>query len=100
MGRETFHTRPDKSHLVIVDSESEAEAMLTLKDLDGKPFPVSPDTQLNTRTGTVLIPNEICPDGFSWSDCSPELIELIQTNMISLMCPALPLILVAVTNIQ
>ena len=33
--------------------------MLTLKDLDGKPFPVSPDTQLNTRTGTVLIPNEI-----------------------------------------
>ena len=36
-----------------------------------------PDTQLNTCTGTVLIPNEIWPDGISWSDCSPELTELI-----------------------
>ena len=51
--------------------------MLTLKDLDGKPFPVSSDTQLNTRTGTILIPNEICPDGVSWSDRSPDLSELI-----------------------
>ena len=48
--------------------------MLTLKDLDGKPFPVSPDTQLNTHTDTVLIPNETCPDGVGWSDCSPDLI--------------------------
>ena len=51
--------------------------MLTLKDLDGKPFPVCPDTRLNTPTGTVLIPNEICPDGVSWSDCSPDLSKLI-----------------------
>ena len=73
----TFHTRSDRSCLVIVDSESEAEAMFTLKDLDGEPFPVSPDTQLNTRTGTILIPNEICPDSISWSDCFPDLFELI-----------------------
>ena len=33
---------------------------------------LSPDTQLNTPTGTVPIPNEICPD----SDCS-DLSELI-----------------------
>ena len=77
MERVTYHTRPDRSCLVIVDSESETEAMLTLKDLDGKPFLVCPDTQLNTRTGTVLIPNEICPDGVSWSDCSPDLSEMI-----------------------
>ena len=70
------HTRPDKSRLVIVDSEFEAEAMLTLKDFDEKPFPVSPDIQLNTP-GTILFPNEICPDGVSWSDCSPDLSELI-----------------------
>ena len=44
--------------LVIVDSESEAEAMLTLNDLDGQSIPVFSDTQLNTET--VLIPNEIC----------------------------------------
>ena len=31
----------------------------------------------NTLTGTVPIPNEICPDGVSWSDCSPDLFELI-----------------------
>ena len=59
---------PGRSCLVIVDSESEAEAVLTLGDLDGKPFPVSPDTQFNTHTGAVLVPNEICPDGISWSD--------------------------------
>ena len=37
----------------------------------------SPDTQLSTHTGTVLIPNEIRPDGISWSDCPPDLSELI-----------------------
>ena len=51
--------------------------MLTLKDLDEKPFPVSPDNQLNTRTGTVLIPNEIWPDGISLPDCSSAPFELI-----------------------
>ena len=54
MGRVTFHTRPDKSHLVIVDTESKAEAMLILTDLDAKPFPVSPDTQPNTHTSLRL----------------------------------------------
>ena len=73
MGKITFHTRPEISRLVIVDSESQAEDMLTLKDLDGKPFPVFPDTQLNTRTGTILIPNEICQVDVSW----PYLSELI-----------------------
>ena len=56
MGQVTFLTRPDRSCLVIVDLESQAEAMLTLKNLDGKPFPVSSDSQLNTPTDTVLIP--------------------------------------------
>ena len=51
--------------------------MLTLKDLDEKPFPVSSDTQLNTCTGTVLIPHEICTVSISWLDCSSDLIELI-----------------------
>ena len=46
-------------------------------NLDGKPFPVSSDIQLNTRTGTVLIPNEVCPVGVSWPDCSCDLLELI-----------------------
>ena len=54
--------------------------MLTLKELDGKPFPVSSDTQLNTHTGTVLIPHEICPVGVSWPDYSTELFELIADN--------------------
>ena len=49
------------SHLVIVDSESQDEAMFTLKDLDGKPYRVSPDTQLNTCIGAVLLPHEIFP---------------------------------------
>ena len=39
VGRLTFHTRHDRSQLVIVDSESQAKAMLTLKDFDGKTFP-------------------------------------------------------------
>ena len=77
MGRVTFHTRPDRSRLVIVDTESQAEAMLTLKTLDRKPFPVSSDTQFKTRTGTVLIPSEICPMGVSLPDCSFDLLELI-----------------------
>ena len=38
------NTRPDKSYLLIIDLESQAEAMLTLKNLDGKPFPVFPNT--------------------------------------------------------
>ena len=42
--RVTFHTRPDRPHLVIVDTESQTEAMLTVKHLDEKPLPVS---QLN-----------------------------------------------------
>ena len=61
VGRVTIHTRLDKSHLLIVDSESQAEAMSILKDLDRKPFLVFPDTQLNTCTCIVHIPNEICP---------------------------------------
>ena len=77
MGRVTFHTRPDRSRLVIVDTESRIEAVLTLKDLDGIPFPISPNIQLNTRTGTVLISNEICPVVISWCDCSLDLFELI-----------------------
>ena len=51
--------------------------MLTLKDLKKKIFPVSPDTQLNTRTGTVLILHEICPMNISWPDCSSDLFDLI-----------------------
>ena len=51
--------------------------MITLKDLDGKPFSVSSDTQLDICIGTLLIPNEICPDGISWFDGSPDLSELI-----------------------
>ena len=77
MGKVTFHTWPDKSCIVIVNSESKVEAMLTLKDLDWKPFPVSHDAQLYTHTGIVLIPNEICSDGVSWCDCSTDLFELI-----------------------
>ena len=38
--------RPERYRLVIVNSESQAPAMLTLKDLDGKSFLVSPDTKL------------------------------------------------------
>ena len=50
MGRITFHTQPDRSRLiVIVDTESQVEAMLTVKDLDRKPFPVSSVIQLNTH---------------------------------------------------
>ena len=63
VGKVTFPKHPDRSHLVIVDLESQAQSML--KDLDGKLFPVFPDTQLNTRTGTVLISHEICPVGDS-----------------------------------
>ena len=33
-----FLTRRDRSHLAIVNIESQIQAMLTLKDLDGKPF--------------------------------------------------------------
>ena len=51
--------------------------MLTLKNLEGKPFPVYPDTQVNIHTGTVLISHEICPVGVSWSDCSSDLLKLI-----------------------
>ena len=51
--------------------------MLILKDLDGKSFPVSSDIQLNTRTGTVLIPHEVCPVDVNWPDCSSVLFELI-----------------------
>ena len=68
VGRVTFLTRLDRSRLVIVDSESRAEILLTLKDLNGKPFPVSSDTQLNTHTSTVLIPHEIFPVGVTWPD--------------------------------
>ena len=77
VGRVTFHTRPDRSRLFIVDTESQAEAILTLKDHDWKPFPVSSDTQLNTRTGTVLIPPEIYPVSINWPACSSDLLELI-----------------------
>ena len=38
VGRVIFLTRPDRSRLVVVDSKSQAETMLTLKDLGGKPF--------------------------------------------------------------
>ena len=77
VGRITFHTRSDSSHLVIVALESQAKAMLTLKYLDGKPFPVFPDTQLNAYTGTALIHHKICLVVVNWSDCSSELFELI-----------------------
>ena len=63
--------------LFIVDTESQAEAMLTLKDFDGKPFPMSSDTQFNTRIGTIVIPHEICTVGISRPDCSTDLFELI-----------------------
>ena len=42
-----------------------------------KPFAVTANTQMNTRTGTILIPNETCPVGISWPDCSCDLFELI-----------------------
>ena len=35
------------------------------------------DTELNTRIGTILIPNEICPDGVSWPDGSSDLLKVI-----------------------
>ena len=55
--------------------------MLIVKDLGGKPFIVSPDTQLNTRTGTVLIPNKTCPVDVSWPDCYFDLFELIADKL-------------------
>ena len=63
--------RTYRSHLVFVASEFQAQAILTLKGLEGKPFLVSPDTQLNTYT--VLIFHKICPVGVSLSDCSSDL---------------------------
>ena len=51
--------------------------MLTLKGFEGKPFLVFPDIQLNTRTGTVLISDEICSGSISWPDCSSDIFELI-----------------------
>ena len=72
MGRVTFLTWPNRSHLVIVDTQSQAEALLILKDLDWKTFWVSSDTQLNNRTGTVLIPHEIYQVGISWPYCSSD----------------------------
>ena len=44
---------------------------------DGKPLPVSPDTQLSTHTNTILIPNEIYPVGVSWPNCYSDIFELI-----------------------
>ena len=51
--------------------------MFTLKDLNVKPSPVSPDTQLYTCTGSGLILNEICPVGVSWTESSSDLFEVI-----------------------
>ena len=75
--RLTFHTRPDSHCLDIVDTQSQAEAMFTLKDLDGKPLPVSSDSQLNIHTGTILIPHKICLVGIRGPHCSSDLFELV-----------------------
>ena len=42
VGKVTFLKQPDRYRLVIVDSKPQAEAMLTLKDLNGKPCLISP----------------------------------------------------------
>ena len=59
MGKITFFRQPDRSRLVITDSKFQAEAMLTIKDFDGKLLPVSTDTQLNTHTGRIFITHDI-----------------------------------------
>ena len=53
---------------------------LTLKDVKGKSFPVSSDTKLNTCTGTILIPHEICPVGISWSTVLLTSLSWLQTS--------------------
>ena len=69
MGRVTYHIRSDRSRLVIVDSESQAEAMFTLKDLDEKPtlvlvpfsFPMK-SAQTASVGLTVLLTFELIAD--------------------------------------
>ena len=51
--------------------------MLTLKDLERKHFPMLPDIQLNTYTGTMLISLEICPVGVTWPKYYSDLFKLI-----------------------
>ena len=63
VGRVTFHTRPDRSCLVIYPQRPWWETI--------------PSVSWYLRTGTVLIHNEIWPDSVSWCDCSPHLSELI-----------------------
>ena len=67
----TFHTRPDRFCIVIVDTES--QAMLTLKDL----FKVSSDTELNTCTGIFLIPSMKFTQGALIADCSCDLFDQV-----------------------
>ncbi|KAG0715110.1 Ubiquitin-associated domain-containing protein 2 [Chionoecetes opilio] len=75
VGMVTFRTRADWSRLVVVDTE--ATALLDLKDLDGNPFYITPDITLNTCTGTVSIHPHSCPvDDKEWSDCASPLLDL------------------------
>ena len=62
--KDNFLTQPDRFCLIIIDSESQAQAMLTLKDLEGKPFPMSPDVQLNTLLVPFSYPMKLIIDLF------------------------------------
>ncbi|KAG0711674.1 hypothetical protein GWK47_002253 [Chionoecetes opilio] len=43
VGMVIFRTRPDRSRLVIVGTEAQANALINLTDLDGNPFCITPD---------------------------------------------------------
>ena len=93
VGRVTFHTRQDRSRLVIVGDAIQSQKMHNLKDLQGNPIPAVPDVHLNTTIGTVAVPQHVCPMGNTpWNQCSSDLQDLLSDHhaITSVHCYTIP----------